>query len=147
MSTKPVEFDDMIDPAFAEIYWKACSLEKAGEIEDDIDGIEELAQKCKQIAADYVAAYDEACKIGEPDFWGGLDSYAEKRLKEIYPLSKKFTVLFDAQMTYECEIMARYREEAEQEAMNMMEQDPDFNKRFRENARVYDMQIGDVIEK
>lgn len=50
-------------------------------------------------------------------------------------------------MTYECEIMARSREEGEQEAMNMMEQDPDFNKRFRENARVYDMQIGDVIEK
>ena len=147
MSIKPVEFDDMIDPAFAEIYWKACSLEKAGEIEDDFDGIEELAQKCKQIAADYVSAYDEACKIGEPDFWGGLDSYAEKQLKEMYPLSKEFTVLIDAQMTYEYKIMAHSREEAEQDAMNAMKQDPYFDKRFRENARVYDMNIGDVIEK
>ena len=145
--SKPVEFDDMIDPAFAEIYWKACSLEKAGEIEDDFDVIEELAQKCKQIAVDYVEMYSEAWGKGGPDFWGGLETYAEKRLKEIYPLSKEFTVLIDANMTYEYKVRAFSREEAEQEAMNMMEQDPAFNKRFREESRVYEMEIGDVIEK
>lgn len=145
--SKPVEFDELFDVAFAEMYAVACRHEHNGNICSEGEPIEDFVRTVKQMAADYVEAYEAACEIGEPDFTNGMYEYADRKLKEKYPPLKEFTVLIDANMTYEYKTEASCREEAEKEARNMMELDPAFCNRFRNDARVYDMQIGDVIEK
>lgn len=144
--SKPVNFDEMIDPAFAETYYMALTLEKKGEIEDDMDGVEELSKKCKQIAADYVEIYEEACKMGcYPSFWDGLDSYVERRLKEMYPLSKHFDVIIDGNVSMTLPVFAKDKKEAEEQARRFMES-PGFIERFRKDMRIFETEIGDVIE-
>lgn len=143
--SKPVPFDDMLDVAFAEIYFDACNMEREGKIEPE-NTTEELAKDCKQIAADYVEIYEAACKISEPCFYDDMYPYAERRLIELYPPSRDFTVLIDANMTLEFKARARNRDEAEKIARDCMKH-VSFENQFRKEARVYDMQIGDVIEK
>ena len=142
---KPFEFDEMLDPAFAEIYFTACQMEKEGKIEPE-NTTEELALDCKKIAAEYVSIYNAASKISEPCFYDDMYPYAERRLIELYPPRKEFTVLIDAQMTLDFKVQAVNREEAEKIARNCMK-NAGFETRFRKESRVYDMEIGDVIEK
>ena len=144
--SKPVEFDDLLDVAFAEIYWSACKLEKEKKI-DPNNTIEELARDCKQLAADFVEKYEAACAIGEyPSFYDRLYGYAEEQLKKKYPPLKHFDVLIDAQMTLTWPVFAKDKEEAEKLAQDFM-QSSSFEAMFRKEARFYDTDIGDVIEK
>lgn len=145
--SKPVEFDELFDVAFAEMYAVACRHEHNGVISSEGEPIEDFVRAVKQMASDYVEDYEEECKNGEPDFTNGMYDYVDKKLKEKYPPLKEFTVLIDANMTYEYKTQASCREEAESKARNMMRMDPISNTLFRNYARVYDMQIGDVIEK
>jgi len=145
--SKPVEFDELFDVAFAEMYAVACRHEHDGNISSEGEPIEDFVRTVKQMAADYVEAYEAACKIAEPDFMNSMYEYADRKLKEKYQPLKEFTVLIDANMTYEYKVKARSREEAEQEARSVMKQDGWFGQRFREESRMGEMQIREVIEK
>lgn len=144
--SKPVEFDELLDVAFAETYYTSCKMEK----EDRIccgDTTDEIARVCKQIAADYCEAYETACKIGGcPDFYGGLYSYAEEELKKKYPPVKKFDVTIDAQVTMYYSVFAKDKNEAEEVAQKFVES-PGFEEKLRKELHIYDVGIGDVVEK
>ncbi len=83
---KPVEFDEMLDVTFAEMYITACMMEKDQKISSDGEGMDDFVRTVKQIAADYVEKWE---KENLPDFWSTLYTYAEERLMEIYPMEKK----------------------------------------------------------
>lgn len=86
------KFDDLLDPAFGEIYCKVWDLEKNNAISAE-DGCEEIARTCKRLAAEFVEAYEKACALGgEPDYWDCLDLFAVKRLVEEYPPNKHYEV-------------------------------------------------------
>ena len=135
----PVPFDEMLDSAFAEIYFTACTMEKEGKIEPE-NTTEELAHDCKQIAADYVAIYKDACKISEPSFYDDMYPYAERRLTELYPPRKEFTVLIDANMTLDFKVQAVNQKEAEKIACDCIKNEK-FENRLRGEAHIYNIRI------
>ena len=89
---KDPKYDDMLDPAYAAIYHQACLLEKEGRIEPDMD-TDSMCCQCKKLAAEFVDEYKEAVyRQTEPDYWDMLDTFAEKRLKELWPIKRVYEV-------------------------------------------------------
>lgn len=144
--SKPVEFDEMLDVAFAEIYWTANRMDTEGKISPE-NTTEELARECKQIAADFVEAYEAACKLGElPSFYDDLWAYAEKELVKKYPPVKKYTVTIDAKLVYKFDVEATSKADARAAAMNVLINDPFIEKRIREQGEITETAIGGVSE-
>lgn len=142
--SKPVEFDDMIDVAFAEIYFDACTMEREGRIDPE-NTTEEFARDCKQLAADYCEEYKKACEEGEPSFYDDLYPWAEKKLIEMYPYKRKFTVLIDANLTMKREVMATSEDEAREIAQSFIDS-KGFERVFKQESYIYETTIDEVID-
>lgn len=137
-------WDDLLDPAFAAIYAHVLLLEKEEKCDPDMDS-ESLAFECKKLAHEFVEMYDNDCKYGCPDYWELLDSFADKRPRELWPPKKRFDVLIDGNVTMTYKVWAKDKEEAEEVARKFMEMPP-FEKRFREEMTITETHIGDVID-
>lgn len=92
MSEPNVVFDEILDPAFAEIYYMTICMEKEGKCEADMDA-ESLAVECKKLAAEFVESYNEACKHDEVSYYDMLSDFADERIPERFPVSHKYEVL------------------------------------------------------
>ncbi len=109
---KKVEFDEMLDVAYAEIYRIACEMEHSNKIDPQNNQMEEYCKDCKQIAADFVEWYE---KEGD-DFWGQLPDYAEKKLIETYPPTHPYDVTLCVTVERQYRIYATDRENAKRQA-------------------------------
>ena len=98
MSDKKILYDDMIDPAFAEIYHIISVMENKNEVETDLD-CEALAHECRKLAYEFVELYDELCKYGAPSYWDMIDSWTRDKAKGKWPPLKRFDVLIDGNVT------------------------------------------------
>ena len=137
-------WDDLLDPAFACIYAHVCRLEKEEKCDPDMDS-ESLAFECKKLAQEFVEMYDNDCKYDTPDYWDMLDSFADKRPRELWPPKKRFDVLIDGNVTMTYTVWANDKEDAENVARKFMES-PGFEKRFREDMHITEVDVGDVID-
>lgn len=137
-------WDGLLDPAFACIYAHVVRLEQEEKCAPDMDS-ESLAFECKKLAQEFVEIYDHERKWGIPDYWDMLDSFADKRPKELWPPKKRYDVLIDGKVTMTYKVWAKDKKEAEDVARRFMEM-PQFEKRFREEMTVTETDIGDVID-
>lgn len=146
MSEKKILYDDMVDPAFAEIYHIVSVMENNGEVESNLD-CESLAYECRKLAYKFVEGYETACKynVGYPDYWDMLDKWTRDKAKEKWPPLKRFDVLIDGNVTMTYSTFATNEEAAKEQARKFMES-PSFIDRFRKEMKVYETQIGDVIQ-
>ncbi len=141
---RQIQYDDLVDPAFAEIYHIVSEMEEKDECCTDMD-CESLAHECRKLAYDFVAVYEDMCRCGEPDYWSMIDRWARSKAKEKWPPLKRFDVLIDANVTMTFPVYAANRDDAEQQARNFMES-PGFSERFRKEMNIFEADIGDVIE-
>lgn len=145
--SKPVEFDEFLDVAYAEVYRIACDMEHCKTIDPQENSTEEFCKDCKQIAADFVEAYEAACKLGEfPSFYDDLWAYAKRELVKKYPPTKTYKVTIDAKATYVLSVEATSKKEAEVAARNIIACDPSLEKRIRELGEIKDISAGGVAE-
>ena len=143
MSDKKILYDDMIDPAFAEIYHIISVMENKNEVETDLD-CEALAHECRKLAYEFVELYDELCKYGAPSYWDMIDSWTRDKAKGKWPPLKRFDVLIDGNVTMTYPVFAANEDDAKQQAEKFMES-PQFIEKFRSEMKVFETQIGDVI--
>lgn len=120
-------FDDLLDPAFGEIYCRAWTMEKNKMISCE-DGCEEVARTCKRLAAEFVEAYDKACALGgEPDYWDSLDRFAVKRLQEEYPLVKRYELTYSVHLMMDRYMFAKSMEDLGARLNTELDLTNDFN--------------------
>ena len=141
---RQIQYDDLVDPAFAEIYHIVSEMEEKDECCTDMD-CESLAHECRKLAYDFAAVYEDMCRCGEPDYWSMIDSWARSKAKEKWPPLKRFDVLIDANVTMTYKALARDRKDAEEMAHKFMES-PQFDQWLRTKLRIYEAEIGDVTE-
>ena len=86
-------FDEMRDPAFAEIYCQTVAMEKSGQCYTEDWITEELAKKCSDLTDEFLAQYKVLNAYGEPCFWEVLDGFIAKRIPEEFPPQHEYEVV------------------------------------------------------
>ena len=143
MMERKIQYDDLVDPAFAEIYHIVSEMEEKDECYTDID-CESLAHECRKLAYDFVAVYEDMCRCGEPDYWSMIDRWARSKAKEKWPPLKRFVVVIDAKITTTYSVYATDRDDAEKQAQNFIK-NPQFVPHLRKDMNVYEPTIVEVI--
>lgn len=138
-------FDALRDVAYAEIYATVLRMEKEQKIETDLD-TESLCYACWQMANEFTDKYNNLCEYAETvDYYGMLDKFIYDKAMELWKPLKHFDIEIDANVTMTYKALARDRKDAEEMAHKFMES-PQFDQWLRTKLRIYEAEIGDVIE-
>ena len=139
------KFDAILHVAYAEIYAQVLDMEKQEKIDTDLD-TESLCFECWKLAQEFVKMWENMCKYAPTvDYYGSLDTFIYEKAMEKWKPMKRYDVLIDANVTMTYPVLARNRDDAQRRAENFMKT-PAFDRSFRDNIRIAETEIGDVIE-